>query len=196
MKFILVRHGETMANIGKIYSGWSNYELSEKGKLQIKILAEELRIYNADTIYASSLGRTMETAKEIGKIIGKEVVSEDNLREMNFGIFDGKTAKEIEECYPDEWRTWINEYESYRIPEGESLQDMLDRVRKFIDSIKDKEGTAIIVSHCGVIQATITYLLNLELKKMWNFTCSPAGYVEVDYINNFGYLRKLIPSYI
>ncbi len=196
MKFILVRHGETMANIGKIYSGWSNYELSEKGKLQIKILAEELRIYNADTIYASSLGRTMETAKEIGKIIGKEVVSEDNLREMNFGIFDGKTAKEIEECYPDEWRTWINEYESYRIPEGESLQDMLDRVRKFIDSIKDKEGIAIIVSHCGVIQATITYLLNLELKKMWNFTCSPAGYVEVDYINNFGYLRKLIPSYI
>jgi len=68
MKFILVRHGETVANIEKVYSGWSNYELTEKGRLQIKILAEELRTYKVDAIYASSLGRTMETAKEIGKI--------------------------------------------------------------------------------------------------------------------------------
>ncbi|QUH19997.1 alpha-ribazole phosphatase [Alkaliphilus sp. B6464] len=196
MKFILVRHGETMANIGKIYSGWSNYDLTEKGKLQIKILAEELKGYKVDAIYASSLGRTMETAKEIARIIGKEVVVNDNLREINFGVFDGKTAKEIEENYPNEWETWLNDYESYRIPEGECLQDVLNRAKGFIDSIKEKDGTCIIVSHGGVIQSIITYLLDLELKKMWHFQCPPGGYVEIDYTDNFGYLRKLIPSYI
>jgi len=196
MKFILVRHGETKANIDKIYSGWSNYELTEKGKLQIKILAEELRTYKVDAIYASSLGRTMETAKEIGKIIGKEVVSDDNLREINFGVFDGKTAKEIEESYPNEWKAWLKDYESYKIPDGECLQDMLNRVKGFIDKVKGNDGTYIIVSHAGVIQSIITYLLDLELKKMWHFQCAPGGYVEIDYINDFGYLRKLIPSYI
>jgi len=196
MKFILVRHGETMANIGKVYSGWSNYDITEKGKLQIKILAEELRAYKVDTIYASSLGRTMETANEIAKIIGKEVVVDDNLKEINFGVFDGKTAKEIEEDYPNEWKSWINDYESYRIPEGECLRDVLNRVKGFIDSIKEDEGTCIMVSHGGVIQSIITYLLDLELNKMWHFQCPPGGYVEIDYMNNFGYLRKLIPSYI
>jgi len=196
MKFILVRHGETMANIGKVYSGWSNYDLTEKGKLQIKILAQELRAYKVDAIYASSLGRTMETANEIAKIIGKEVVVDDNLKEINFGVFDGKTAKEIEEDYPNEWKSWINDYESYRIPEGECLRDVLNRVKGFIDSIKEDEGTCIMVSHGGVIQSIITYLLDLELNKMWHFQCPPGGYVEIDYMNNFGYLRKLIPSYI
>jgi len=196
MKFILVRHGETMANIGKVYSGWSNYDLTEKGKLQIKILAQELRGYKVDAIYASSLGRTMETANEIAKIIGKEVVVDDNLKEINFGVFDGKTAKEIEEDYPNEWKSWINDYESYRIPEGECLRDVLNRVKGFIDSIKEDEGTCIMVSHGGVIQSIITYLLDLELNKMWHFQCPPGGYVEIDYMNNFGYLRKLIPSYI
>lgn len=196
MKFILVRHGETTANIDKIYSGWSDYELTERGKLQIQILAQELRSYKVDTIYTSPLGRTMKTAKEIENVIGKKAIMDNNLREMNFGIFDGNTAKEVEEKYPNEWKTWLEEYESYRIPEGECLGDVLDRVKNFIDFIKGNEGSCIIVSHGGVIQSIITYLLDLELKKMWNFSCPPGGYVEIDYINNFGYLRKLIPSYI
>ncbi|ABW19743.1 histidine phosphatase family protein [Alkaliphilus oremlandii] len=196
MKFILARHGETQANIAKIYSGWSNYELTEKGTSQIKILAEELRGYNCDFIYASPLGRTMETAREISKTIGKKIIVDKNLREMNFGVFEGKTADEIQRIYPKEWDTWLREYQSYRIPEGESLQDVLDRAKILIDSLKDQEGTAIIVSHSGVIQSVLTDLLNLELNKMWHFTCPPAGYIEIDYINNFGYLRKLVPSYI
>lgn len=196
MKFILVRHGETKANVDGVYSGWSNYELTEKGKLQIKTLAKELKAYKVDAIYASPLGRTMETANEIAKVIGKEIVTDDNLKEINFGVFDGKTAKEIEENYPEEWESWLKDYESYRIPEGECLQDVINRVKGFIDSIKEEEGCYIIVSHGGVIQSIITYLLDLELKKMWHFKCTPGGYVEIDYTNNFGYLKKLMPSYI
>ncbi len=196
MKFILVRHGETVANIEKVYSGWSNYDLTEKGKLQIKILAEELKTYNVDVIYTSPLGRTMETATEIAKITEKEIVIDDNLREINFGVFDGKTAKQIEETYPVEWDNWIKDYECYKIPEGECLKDMLNRVKGFMDSIKNKDGTCIIVSHAGVIQSIVTYLLDLDLKKMWHFQCTTGGYIEIDYKNDFGYLRKLIPSYI
>lgn len=196
MKFILVRHGETVANIEKVYSGWSNYDLTEKGKLQIKILAEELKTYNVDVIYASPLGRTIETATEIAKIMEKEIVTDDNLREINFGVFDGKTAKEIEEEYPIEWENWIKDYECYKIPEGECLKDMLSRVKGFVDSIKNKDGTCIIVSHAGVIQSVVTYLLDIELKKMWHFKCTTGGYIEIDYKNDFGYLQKLIPSYI
>lgn len=196
MKFILVRHGETVANTQKVFSGWSDYDLTEKGKLQIGILSEELKNYKVNTIYSSSLDRTVKTAREIAKVLEKEVVIDNSLKEINFGIFEGKTAKEIEVKYPNEWNTWLKEYESYRIDEGESLQDLLNRVKGFVDSIKEKEGSYIIVSHEGVIQTIITYLLDLDINKMWHFKCPPGGYVEIDYIENFGYLRKLIPSYI
>lgn len=191
MKFILVRHGETCANIEGIYSGWSDYDLTEKGKQQISILAKELKPYNADAIYASPLGRTMTTANVISKIVGKEVNVVEELKELNFGVFDGKRAKDIEKEYPIEWKKWLSEYETYRMPEGECLQDVMDRSKAFIDSLKDKDGTSIIVSHGGVIQSLITYLLDIELSKMWHFQVTPGGYVEIDYTNDFGYLRRL-----
>lgn len=196
MKFILVRHGETKANVKKIFSGWSNYELTKKGKLQIKLLAEELKDYEVDYIYASPLGRAVETAKEIGESIGKKIIIDDNLREMNFGIFDGRTAKEAEEIYPKEWENWINNYESVEIPDGESLQSTIKRVKIFIDPIKNQEGSCIIVSHNGIILSILTYLLDLQAKQMWHFQCTTGGYIEIDYTNKFAYLRKLIPSKI
>jgi len=192
MRLVLARHGQTEANIGGIYSGWTDFPLTDKGKKQIEKLGESLRRYeDIECIYSSPLPRALSTAKAISKIIDKQIHTIDCLKEMNFGVFDGKTGDEIQDQYQNEWKLWNEDYVNYRIPEGENLIDVYDRIIEFVDSIKNKEGTYLIVTHGGIIQTIITYLLDLELNKMWHFQCPPAGYVEIEYNNNFGFLKRL-----
>ncbi|SCG82178.1 phosphoglycerate mutase [Proteiniborus sp. DW1] len=192
MKFILVRHGETEANIGGIYSGWTDFPLTEKGNKDIQDTANTLKKYkDIDIIYSSPLNRTLTTANAISSALKKDIQIVDDLKEMNFGIFDGKESKYIKENYPEEWELWLRDYVNYRIPEGENLLDVLDRIKEFIDKLIEKDKDSIIVTHGGVIQVMITYLLDLGVDKMWHFQCPPAGYVEIEYVDNFGYIRRL-----
>ncbi|WP_427339678.1 alpha-ribazole phosphatase [Caloranaerobacter sp. DY30410] len=192
MKLILVRHGETQANIDKLYSGWTDFPLTDRGKEQVKNLLEILSKENIDTIYSSPLSRALVTAEIISKHIGKKIYVSEKLKEMNFGIFEGKSYKEISETYHLEWEKWINDNIKYRIPNGESLIDMYNRVTQFIDKLKDKDGTFLLVTHAGVIRIVITYLLNLNIDEMWHFKILPGGLVEILYENDFGVLTKLI----
>lgn len=192
MKLILVRHGETEANVGGIYSGWTDFPLTEKGNKDILATAEALKRYKyIDVIYSSPLNRALRTANVISAALNKDIKVVDNLKEMNFGIFDGKKNKYIKENYPAEWESWLKDYVNYRIPEGENLLDVLNRIKGFIDKLIESDKDSIIVTHGGIIQVMTTYLLDLGLDKMWHFQCPPAGYVEIEYVDNFGYLRRL-----
>ena len=192
MKFILVRHGETEANISGIFSGWTDFPLTEKGNKDILATAETLKRYKeVDLIYSSPLNRTLTTANVISSVLKKDIQIVENLKEMNFGIFDGKKNKYIQENYPTEWELWLKDYVNYRIPEGENLLDVLGRIKDFIDKLIEKDKDSIIVTHGGIIQVMITYLLDLSLDKIWHFQCPPAGYVEIEYIDKFGYIRRL-----
>lgn len=72
MKIILVRHGETVANENKIFSGWTDYPLTERGKIQCRRLADCLKSYeDIDRIYASPLLRAKTTAKYIARSLKK-----------------------------------------------------------------------------------------------------------------------------
>ncbi|SHH22715.1 alpha-ribazole phosphatase [Caloranaerobacter azorensis DSM 13643] len=192
MKLILVRHGETKANVDKLYSGWTDFPLTDRGKEQVKNLLEILSRENIDVIYSSPLSRTLVTAEIISKHIGKKFYVNEKLKEMNFGIFEGKTYKEISKTYHLEWEKWISDNIKYRIPNGESLIDMYNRVTQFIDELKDKDGTFLLVTHAGVIRIAITYLLNLNIDEMWHFKILPGGLVEILYENDFGVLTKLV----
>lgn len=196
MRFILARHGETEANKGGIFSGWTDFPLTNEGKKQIKKLGKELKRYeDIECVYSSPLPRALSTAKAIAGIIEKEIHTEDCLKEMNFGVFDGKTFSEIQSQYEVEWKMWNDDYINYRIPDGENLIDVYERIVEFIDRLKNNDGTCVIVTHGGIIQTIITYLLDLGLDKMWHFQCPPAGYVEIEYNDNFGFLRRLSTGY-
>lgn len=192
MKLILVRHGESQANVDRVYSGWTDFPLTDRGKEQVRNLLEILSNEYIDILYSSSLSRALATAEIISKHIGKKIYVSEKLKEMNFGIFEGKSYREISETYHIEWEKWINDNIKYRIPNGESLIDMYNRVTQFIDGLKDKTGTFLLVTHAGVIRIVITYLLNLNIDKMWHFEIQPGGLVEILYENEFGILTKLV----
>lgn len=192
MKLILARHAQTEANKNGIFSGWTDYPLTDKGVLQTKRLGYELKKnYNIDEMYSSPLGRAMATAEAVSKSIEREIITTECLKEVNFGLFEGKTGKEIETHHGDHWRTWHDDYVNYRIPNGENLTDLLSRIKPLIENLRTTDKTCLLVAHSAVIQVAITYLLDIDLRRMWNFQVKNCGYVEFECDRDFAFIKQL-----
>lgn len=196
MRFIMIRHGETQANSEGRYIGHTESSYTDSGKYQVKDIVDRVTMeMKIDEIYSSQMTRTNFIANKIANKLDKNVTITSDICEMNFGIFEGKKYKEIEKEFPLEWRNWIRDYVNYRIPEGESLMEVNDRVKKFIDKLKEK-GRAntvyLLVTHGGIIQSIITYLLGLNIEERWHFKIPPGSIVEIDYHDDYGVLSKLV----
>lgn len=192
MKLILARHAETHANKNRIFSGWTDYPLTKKGERQAARLAYELKKnYNIDEMYSSPLDRAMSTSKAISRSIEREIITTDCLKEVNFGVFEGKTGKEIEANHTQHWKSWHNDFVNYRLPEGENLIDLLSRIKPLIDNLRKTDKVCLLVAHSAVIQVAITYLLEIDLKKMWNFQVKNCSYVEFECSPDFAFIKQL-----
>lgn len=194
MKLILARHVETEANANRIFSGWTDYPITDKGLIQAKKLGYELKkIYNIDELYSSPLQRALTTAKVVSKSIERDIIITDNLKEVNFGIFEGKTGDEIQEKHEEHWNSWHHDYVNYRLPQGENLKDLLNRIKPLIDNLRRGDKDCLLVTHAAVIQVAITYLLDIDLKKMWNFQCKNASFVEIECSEDFAFVKRICP---
>lgn len=193
MKLILLRHGETRANRNNILSGWTDYDLTLKGKLECKKVEKEIstNFKNIKKIYSSTLNRAVLTAQYINKNLNRKIIKKDVLKEMNFGIFEGKNKTQITNDHSEEWNKWKTDYVNYRIPDGESVYDLKNRINPFLDEVVFNNEDIIIVSHKAVIQVMITILLDIELSKMWNFDLKNSRYVEIDIKNEKAFIKKI-----
>ena len=100
-KLILVRHGQTDMNAQKLYFGKLNPPLNDLGISQAYQAKEKLLGIDYDKIYSSPLERAKQTA-EICNYLDKDIIFDSKLEEINFGIFEGLTFKEMSEKYPIE----------------------------------------------------------------------------------------------
>lgn len=192
MKLILARHAETHANKNRIFSGWTDYPLTDKGEKQAQRLAYELKKnYNIDEMYSSPLDRALTTSKAVSESIEREIITTDCLKEVNFGLFEGKTGKEIETYHGEHWKSWHNDYVNYRLPDGENLIDLLARIKPLIEDLRKTDKVCLLVAHSAVIQVAITYLLEIDLKKMWNFQVRNCSYVEFECSSDFAFIKQL-----
>ena len=217
MKLVLLRHAETKANADNKYIGHSNSEYTEKGMKQIENILKFLSKESYDRIYSSPLPRALKLAEMISYQLNCELIIENSLKEMNFGIFEGKNYQEAMSEYKDEWKKWTDDYINHRIPDGECYLDLHQRVTTFIDSLGDtlvnnettdsihptniensametKQRSFLLLTHGGIIQTIITYLLDLDIDDRWHFKIPPGGLVEIEYENDYGIISRLIKS--
>jgi alpha-ribazole phosphatase len=193
MRLIFIRHCETVANLEKRYLGWSSSPYTRLGYKQIRDLIEIIGSEQVDVILSSPLSRALTLAEALGRVFEREVEVQDALKEMNFGIFEGKTYKEVAERYPVEWEEWSMDYRNYRLPQGERFIDFHSRVTGYLDSLRDPR-TYILVTHGGVIQSAITHLLNLDMDARWRFKIPPGSILEIIKRDDYAYLTRLIPG--
>ncbi|MBR2742507.1 MAG: histidine phosphatase family protein [Clostridia bacterium] len=149
---IFIRHGATAGNLEMRYNGRTDEPLCEEGIRQAQELGKAgLR---ADVIFVSPMKRTIETAKAV--FPNEQFIFTEGLREMDFGIFEGKTAEELKDS--TEYRTWVDSGGNAEIPNGESRARFRERCVKAFDeamkSVPDGACAAFVI-HGGVIMAVL-----------------------------------------
>ena len=191
-KIILVRHGQTQMNADRIYFGKLDPSLNDLGKIQAqeakKRLEQEIDCY--DYIHASPLKRTKETA-ELINFLGKDIVFDQRLEEINFGIFEGLTYQEIVERYPKQYEKSVTDWRQYNYETGESLEMLQKRVIGYIFSL-DLKKNHLIVSHWGGSCSFLSYVMSKNLESYWKFKIINGGLVILEVKDNFPVLTKLI----
>ncbi|MGZ5442795.1 MAG: histidine phosphatase family protein [Thermoanaerobaculia bacterium] len=176
-ELILVRHGETLHNVNRITQGWSDSELSERGREQVLRLAERIQAMQPTALYSSPLGRAMSTAQAIADATGLEIVQLDDLREMNYGRWEGRAFLDIRVEDEDIYRRFIAD-EDCPCPDGESHADVRRRMMRALETIHSEtvnSERAVVVAHGTAIRIGATALLNLPLMSAMRFAQDNAG---------------------
>jgi broad specificity phosphatase PhoE len=135
---LLVRHGETDWNAEGRLQGHTDRPLNAFGRRQAAELAERLRGERLDAIYASDLVRAQETAEIVGARLGLPVATDPDLREKNWGSWEGLTGDE---------RAAV-EFE------GESTEEHRERVMRAVRRIaaRHPDGRVLVVTHGGSLR--------------------------------------------
>lgn len=183
---ILIRHGETPYNRDRRYQGHRDTLLTRKGKRQTKKIALRLRNEPLDAIYSSDLKRTKYTAKAINHYHSLKVKTFPELREIDFGDWEGKTHDEIQRGWRGLLDEWEREPSKIKIPGGESIQELAKRTRTTIKKIISTHPNqrVAIVTHGGPIRISLMDALGLSLDDWWKTITSNGGISIIEYQSN------------
>lgn len=178
MKLLVIRHGESEADLLDVHEGRADFALTERGHWQAQAMAEYVaENYHIDRIYASTLTRAMQTARHLSDATGVPIRPEHDLMEFNNGLLAGLPHKEAAEKYP-------------RVPNlppdksvygQESLVEFRARAEKMLAKIlaeaADSE-TVAVVTHGGTINQLYHAFLKLPVKDGMFFSTADTGIHE------------------
>jgi broad specificity phosphatase PhoE len=174
----LIRHGETVHNVAGIAQGWIDSALSDNGTRQVERLATRIASLGATELYSSPLGRALTTAQLIANATKLDVIPIDDLREMSYGVWEGKSFLDVRRDFAEDYQQWIADAD-YASPEGESHNDVLRRMRSAFAEIElrgnGKGRRVVIVTHGTAIRIGATALLNIPVGTARQFAVDNAS---------------------
>lgn len=196
--FYIVRHAEAENNVKEIIG--ANSDLTEKGRMQAKTIANKFSKISFDAIFTSDLDRAKHTAEIIAdKLVNKSVIIDKNLRERNYGKYEGKSM----EKYREETKDVLNLMKN--MPDNELLkfrrykcfetdEELMDR---FVKSIKRHasryvDGKVLIVTHGLVMRTLLIFLGFATYRSLPVFSVENTGYIKIEYNDGMFLLRKTV----
>jgi broad specificity phosphatase PhoE len=139
VEVVVVRHGETAWSRTGRHTSRTDVPLTERGRAQARCVGELLGDRVFDLVLASPRSRALETARLAG--LGDIVRSCDDLREWDYGIYEGRTTEEIRARVPG-WSVW-----THALPEGETLKAVGARADRVIDLVQAAGGPVALFGH-------------------------------------------------
>jgi broad specificity phosphatase PhoE len=164
----LVRHGETDYNRDNIYQGTLDIPLNVTGHLQTLSLRARLSHVQFDAAYSSPLRRAMDTARTIVREL--PVITIPELRELSYGSWQGLSRDARQRTDAEFDRRWRSHPWSVRFPNGESLQELHERVSASMTEIVHRHrGQTILVSgHGHVNRIALLFFTETDRNEFWN----------------------------
>ena len=170
-KILLIRHGQSQANLLGVFAGHYDPALTESGMAQAEATADYIaRNYKIDKIYASDLKRAYDTAACLGRLLQMEVVKEPNLREIHAGKWENVGFSDIQARYPEAYDTWLRDIGNAVCVDGESVLQLGQRVMGALEQIvKENPGkTVAIGTHATPIRVFMSLVQTGGLTEMAN----------------------------
>jgi broad specificity phosphatase PhoE len=183
-RVFMVRHGATILSAEDRFAGATDVELSDEGREQTRRLADRLRDEKITAVYASPLGRTLETATILAAPHDLQVQARDGLREVSHGHWEQMTRREVEEKFPDEMAEWEKDPYTFAPAGGESGLAVTARaLPALIDLVRQHPSENIlVVSHKATIRLLLSSLLGFDPRRYRdNLDQKPAALNIVDF---------------
>jgi probable phosphoglycerate mutase len=183
-RIFLVRHGATTLTAEDRFAGATDVPLSDDGREQVRRLAARLSDDGLTAVYASPLGRTVETASILAAPHGLEVQTRDGLREISHGRWEQMTRREVETQFPDEAAAWDEDPYTFAPLGGESGLTVTARALPVLMEIvrTNPDGKVLVVSHKATIRLLLSSLLGFDPRRYRdNLDQSPAALNVVDF---------------
>jgi len=178
MKLYLVRHTKTDCVPGVCY-GRSDVGLDGSFEVEKETLLKKLSDIEFEEIYSSPAIRCSLLAEAFsGKV--KSIKYDDRLKELDFGIWEGKTWNEIEKS--EEAKLWYKDYVNIPCPGGESYSDLLERVESFILDLKKiiSDKNILIICHGGTIRAFYSIINKIPPQKAFDLKIDYGQILEIE----------------
>jgi probable phosphoglycerate mutase len=171
----LIRHGSHDRLDHTLCGRMDGVHLSEEGRREAEVLAERFRNEALAALYSSPLARTAETATPIAEAAGFDVRPDDDLLEIDFGEWTGKSFDALHD--DPAWRLWNQARSLARPPGGETMLEVQARLRRWLDRVRTQHPDARVaaVTHADVIKALVAHVLGFSLDQHDRLEVSPAS---------------------
>jgi alpha-ribazole phosphatase len=188
---LLIRHAEPAASAKGLCYGALDVPLSDDGVIQARRIGAHLCDARFDAVYSSPLSRAVATASAVSESHGLAPALREDLSEIDFGAFEGRTFDEIAASDPDLYAKWMHEPAGVRFPGGESFDDLRGRVTSEIGRIRRKHrgGSVAVVTHGGPIRAVLAEVLGLDGGLVFRIGQSWGGMSSIEWVGDAPIIR-------
>lgn len=188
---VLVRHGQSVWNEKGLWTGWTDVDLSEKGREEARAAGETIKDIHFNYAFTSALKRAQQTLQEIKGVLGQDIptIADKALNERNYGDLTGKNKWDIQKKYGDEqflkWRRGWDE----PIQNGETLKDVYARVVPYYQQAilphLERGENVIIAAHGNSLRSLVKYLETISDEDIARLEIA-TGEVLIYQINESG----------
>ena len=163
-RIFLVRHGATVLTAEDRFAGETDVPLSDEGRAQAARLGARLAGEPIRAVYASPMGRCLETARIASAPHGLPVEARPELREISHGRWEEKTRREVEQLHPEEYAKWEQDPYTFAPEGGETGLCVTARALPALLQIVDAHPGqhVLVVSHKATIRLLISAVLGIE----------------------------------
>ena len=193
-RIYLIRHGQVKGYENFPVYGQTDVDLTAVGVVQMEQMADRLSLTEPKAIYSSDLKRSAIGARLIARHHDVPLYFQPELREIDFGDWEGLTLSEIRRDFPEELEKRQKDLISYKAPgNGESVAALSERVEAVFERIRaeQKGGDIIITAHGAVNRVILCKALGLDLDRMFNIHQGYGCLNIIDYFTESTLVRLI-----